>query len=99
MGDDGLVATSRGSKLPSLPPLNPGPDGYSVPPPGRWSCSRQQFEAEFVDGKNPIRRRLVDDLDAYWDQQTRHGLVVSSYWIGGSFVSDKDQPGDIDFTA
>jgi len=52
-----------------------------------------------VHGRNPIRQSLVDDLDTYWDQQTRHGLVVTSYWIGGSFVSDKDQPGDIDFTA
>jgi hypothetical protein len=93
------MTRAGGSKLPSLPPLIPGPDGYSVPPPGRWTCSRAQFEAEFMIGRAPIRRRLVEDLDTYWNQQTRHGLAVLSYWIGGSFVSDKAQPGDIDVTA
>jgi hypothetical protein len=42
---------------------------------------------------------LLNDLDTYADQQARHGLVVSSYWIGGSFVSGKNRPGDLDFTA
>jgi hypothetical protein len=92
------MATAQGPQFPPLPPLNPGADGYSVPPPGRWSCSRTQFEAEFVCG-DPFRASLVADLDSYWGQQTRHGLVVLSYWIGGSFVSDKAQPRDIDFTA
>jgi hypothetical protein len=99
MRDDGSMATPGGSHLPSLPSLIPGADGYMVPPPGRWTCSRAQFEAAFVQGGRPIRQRLVDDLDTYWDQQTRHGLAVLSYWIGGSFVSDKAQPGDIDVTA
>jgi hypothetical protein len=45
------------------------------------------------------RKRLFDDLDDYAEQQARHGLVVLSYWIGGSVVSDKGRPGDIDVTA
>lgn len=46
-----------------------------------------------------MRKRLFDDLDVYAEQQALHGLVVSSYWIGGSVVSDKRLPNDIDVTA
>jgi hypothetical protein len=93
------MARPGGTRRPPLPPLRPGPDGYPVLPPGRYSCTRRQFENRFVKGKDPIRRALVEDLDTYWDQQSRHGLVVLAYWIGGSFVSGKDRPADIDFTA
>ncbi|WP_435405283.1 DUF6932 family protein [Mycolicibacterium hippocampi] len=88
----------RRSRRPPLPSLQPGPDGYSVLPPARYTCTRRQFERKFVRG-NRFREELVEDLDIYRRQQAKRGLVVSAYWVGGSFVSDKDQPGDIDFTA
>jgi hypothetical protein len=93
------MAGPRRRRRPPLPAMEPGADGYPVLPPGRYTCSRRQFENTFVKGKDPIRRKLLDDLDTYADQQARHGLVVSAYWIGGSFASGKDRPGDIDFTA
>lgn len=94
------MSTAGGpSSLPSLPPLAPGADGHAVLPPGRWSCSRSDFESVFLVGRSAVRQDLVDDLDTLWEQQTRHGLVVLAYWIGGSFVSDKPYPGDIDIAA
>lgn len=86
-------------RRPPLPTMEPGADGYPVLPPGRHTCSRRQFENRFVKGLDPVRRELVDDLDQYAEQQARHGLVISTYWIGGSFVSGKAHPGDLDFTA
>ena len=41
------------------------------------------------------RRKLIEDLDVYADQQKKNGLVVTSYWLAGSFVSSKTSPGDI----
>jgi hypothetical protein len=93
------VTRPTGRRRPPLPAMEPGPDGYPVLPPGRYTCTRRQFENRFVKGHDPRRRALVADVDAYADQQARHGLVVSSYWIAGSFVSGKDRPGDVDFTA
>jgi hypothetical protein len=83
----------------SLPTLLPGPDGYGVLPPGRWTCSRAEFEVLFLKAGGVTRAPLFADLDIYAEQQARHGLVVTSYWIGGSVVSNKPRPGDIDFTA
>lgn len=82
-----------------LPALIPGPDGHAVLPPGRWTCTRSEFESTFVRPDVAVRRRLIEDLDTYADLQQRHGLVVSTYWIAGSFVSSKASPGDIDVTA
>lgn len=45
------------------------------------------------------RERILTDFLTYRDQQLRCGLAVTSYWIDGSFTSDKIDPGDIDITA
>ncbi len=82
-----------------LPALIPGPDGHDVPPPGRWTCTRSEFESTFVRPDIDVRRKLIEDLDVYADQQKKNGLVVTSYWLAGSFVSSKTSPGDIDVTA
>lgn len=89
----------RSSHRAPLPSLVAGPDGHAVLPPGRWTCSRADVEAVFLRAHRATRQRLLDDLDIYAEQQARHGLVVMSYWIAGSVVSDKRRPGDIDFTA
>ena len=82
-----------------LPPLQPGPEHRRSLPPGRWSCTRAEFEKVFLRPDRATRQRLIDDLDVFAGQQAKHGLVVSAYWIGGSFVTGKLHPGDIDFTA
>jgi hypothetical protein len=82
-----------------LPALVPGPDGHDVLPPGRWTCTRAEFESVFVRPDIGVRRKLIEDLDVYAEQQLKNGLVVTSYWLAGSFVSSKTFPGDIDVTA
>lgn len=90
------------SKYSPLPELIDGPDGYKILPPGRHTCSFSQFESRFVTERivdHARRSRILEDFLAYRDQQLRCGLVVTSYWIDGSFTSDKVDPGDIDITS
>lgn len=83
-----------------LPALIRGPEGHDVLPPGRWTCTRSEFEAVFVRRPDEgVRRKRIEDLDLYADLQKRKGIAVTSYWIAGSYVSTKTTPGDIDITA
>ncbi|WP_157788855.1 DUF6932 family protein [Rhodococcus rhodochrous] len=85
----------------TIPDFVAGPDGYSVLPPGRWTCTTDDFKARFVQGlpDAPRRKQIIEDLEEYQRQQQACGLVVTSYWIDGSFTSAKLNPGDIDVTA
>ncbi|GAJ83640.1 hypothetical protein NBRGN_065_00360 [Nocardia brasiliensis NBRC 14402] len=84
-----------------LPDLVAGAEGYSVLPPGRWTCTRDEFRQQFVNNlpDSTRRKQLTEDLDEYRRQQQACGLVVMSYWIDGSFATAKLNPGDIDITA
>lgn len=84
-----------------IPDFVDGHDGYGILPPGRHTCTAQEFEDRFVSGlpDEPRRRQIFQDLEEYQVQQSRRGLSVISYWIDGSFTSAKLNPGDIDITA
>lgn len=84
-----------------LPDFIDGADGYRVLPPGRHPCSLDDFADRFAHERTTdrVRRQLIlDDFLTFRDQQLRCGLAIISYWIDGSFTSDKIDPGDIDIT-
>lgn len=84
----------------SLPPMVPGPEGYSVLPPGKHQCTFAEFYDRFVSshaGDVELRQRIMNDFLWIYHRQAEVGLAVTSYWFDGSFVSGKPSPGDIDF--
>lgn len=86
----------------SLPPMNPGPEGYDILPPGKHQCSFKEFYKTFVTGHSgdtQRRRKIIEDFLWVYRRQASIGLSVSSYWFDGSFVSGKPYPSDIDFVS
>lgn len=43
------------------------------------------------------RQRLLACFDTFLEQAQQHGIIIEGVLIGGSFVSRKDSPKDIDF--
>ena len=74
-----------------IPPLN----GDGLLPPGRWGGSFAEVEQMFVLGKSAVRQQIwVEFQNAF---NLLHGVTkISRVWIGGSFTTDKLNPGDID---
>lgn len=65
-------------------------------PQGRYLCTLDEVRKQF--GWNEHRIQLLRDLKSYlivWEQV----LPLSRLWIGGSFLTQKEKPGDIDVTA
>jgi hypothetical protein len=62
----------------ALPGFVPGMDGYEVLPRGRHSCTRAEFETQFVHGlpDSPRRELIYADFLALAGAQAAHGLVV-----------------------
>lgn len=74
-----------------IPPID-HTTGYL--PPGRYRTSLDEIEQEYAE-VNDHRRELW----AEWSEVTTfvRGIVpVAMVWIGGSFLSSKDAPGDVD---
>jgi hypothetical protein len=73
----------------AIPPFDPE---TGLLPPGEHATSWDEIEARF--GWNLRRRQLLDGL--------ADGLAVfaeagcTRVWLNGSFVTDKDEPGDFD---
>ncbi len=82
-----------------LPPfVRNGPIG--VLPPGRWPASWDEFVRVFApSGSSRLRRAVMEDFDTFARLQREAGLVVSSYWVNGSFVTTKANPNDVDVVA
>jgi hypothetical protein len=74
-----------------VPPLDAG-----RLPLGRWAVSVSEVEAAFVTGQSARRQKVWGD----WLTLTRALReivdVVPAAWLGGSFLTDKDEPGDVD---
>ncbi|MFE2375467.1 DUF6932 family protein [Streptomyces sp. NPDC059398] len=71
-------------------------------PPGRYAAGIDQLHARFVASPDFAESATRKQLWAEWEQ---HRLIVdavtggvSRLWLGGSFVSGKLDPGDIDVT-
>ena len=85
--------------------------GEPFPPPGRIRLSFADAEAELVSdpyfASSTSRHRLWDGLGAYLARfvllEQRHQSLLSEplvpfVWLGGSFVSNKQEPRNLDVT-
>lgn len=64
-------------------------------PLGRWPATEAEIEASFVTGHSAKRVEIW----GHWQQTNsalQHAVPVAAAWLGGSFFTDKEQPGDID---
>jgi hypothetical protein len=64
-------------------------------PLGRWSATLAEIEAMFVDGQCAKRHEVWTD----WLQLTealRDIVTLPAAWLGGSFFTEKEEPGDLD---
>src|SRR3954463_443452 len=62
-------------------------------PPGDWPATLDEVEGRY--GTAGIKRqRLFTELRAF--VEALWALGVTEIWIGGSFVTDKKRPGDVD---
>ena len=80
-----------------IPPLTP--DGHL--PLGRHRCDLGEFEQAFVADAmfqtSVVRDEIFGDLLQVIDLFKAFGVdLIESIWVGGSFTSDKSDPGDID---
>ncbi|QQE74004.1 hypothetical protein KDJ56_19390 [Brevibacillus composti] len=71
-------------------------DGYHLPP-GEHECSFDEIEQRFVN--NPQRQKVWSDYKRLYDRLSSLGLNPKSVLIDGSFVTGREQPGDVDFGA
>lgn len=76
--------------------LIPGLDASTgALPAGRYPATLAEIQAEFVDGKGPVRERVWYDWLKATELLQRHVAVLAA-WVGGSFFTSKDEPDDID---
>jgi hypothetical protein len=64
-------------------------------PVGRYPVSLAEIHDEFVAGKAPAREKVFND----WQKATallRQHVPLLAAWVGGSFVTSKAEPDDID---
>ncbi|WP_420918790.1 DUF6932 family protein [Streptomyces coelicoflavus] len=68
-------------------------------PPGRYAMSLEQMHDEFVASTGSAIRQAI------WEEWTQHRAIVEAWtgeisrmWVGGSFVSRKPDPSDVDVT-
>lgn len=70
-------------------------------PLGRYRCDLAEFEQIFVSGaqfrSSAVRDEIFGDLSQVIELFKSFGdNLIELIWIGGSFTSDKTDPGDID---
>ncbi|WP_443063783.1 DUF6932 family protein [Streptomyces sp. NBC_00659] len=68
-------------------------------PPGRYAVSLDELYTALVESTGSDVRRAI------WEEWTRHRTAVEAFtggisrmWVGGSFVSSKPDPSDVDVT-
>ncbi|MFJ6130650.1 DUF6932 family protein [Streptomyces griseoviridis] len=82
--------------LTCLPGLDPA---TGLLPPGRYAVSLDELYTALVESTGSDVRRAI------WEEWTQHRTIVealtggfSRMWVGGSFISDKPDPSDLDVT-
>lgn len=83
--------TKPGTELSLLPEFTR--DGFL--PKGIYECTWAQFADRY--GTNDRRRQLLRNIQFLLEQARRQMGNVDIY-VGGSFVTSKEQPGDFDMT-
>ncbi|MFJ4930596.1 DUF6932 family protein [Streptomyces sp. NPDC088736] len=69
-------------------------------PPGRYAASLDELYTALVESTGSDVRHEI------WEEWTRHRAAVEAFtgeisrmWVGGSFVSSKPDPSDVEVTA
>lgn len=73
-----------------IPEINRDTDAL---PPGRYHATQSEIEAVFLT--SPRRRELWQE----WQEATallNSAVEIATAWLGGSFFTSKEEPGDID---
>jgi uncharacterized protein DUF6932 len=76
------------------------PPGQDRLPPGRHKATKDEIETVLVEGfqESTTRRPLLDQALELLDAVQKI-VPVSAFWIDGSFVTTKEDPGDIDLVS
>lgn len=74
-----------------IPPLND--DGFL--PPGRWGAALDEVWDRFASGPTPRRAEVWAEFEQALEL-LRSAVHVSRVWLGGSFLTSKAEPGDVD---
>lgn len=74
-----------------IPPLND--DGFL--PPGRWGAALDEVRDRFASGPTPRRAEVWAEFEQAL-ALLRSAVRVSRVWLGGSFLTSKAEPGDVD---
>lgn len=100
----GVVATlaalirtwEDGEVLNCLPEFDPK---TGLLPPGRYAATLDHLHVSLVESIESTTRREI------WEEWAEHRATIelltgeiTRMWVGGSFVSDKSDPGDVDVT-
>lgn len=75
------------------------PDFRPLLAPGRHYCRLDEFYERFVRGRRneSHRERLFYGLEELVQQFLR-ARIPCEFWVDGSFLTEKEEPGDIDVT-
>lgn len=68
-------------------------EGYL--PHGIWELSLNEFENEFIMEKSQRRKEIFEYYKLHLNDIEKTGCCLN-HWIDGSFVTLKEEPGDID---
>lgn len=74
-----------------IPPLNA--DGHL--PPGRWGATLDEIQNRFAADSSSRRAEVWGEFVQAL-ALLRSVVRVSRVWVGGSFISVKEEPGDVD---
>lgn len=69
-------------------------DQRGMLPVGVYDCSLSEMAARF--GWNTHRQRLVRSFGNFLAREIRSGEFLEPLYVNGSFVTDKDEPEDVD---
>lgn len=61
-----------------------------------YKITFEEFIKYFVSIDDPIKRNEL--FKKYQDYNKRFGFLLTKIWVGGSYVTDKTKPNDIDLT-
>ncbi|MNC71351.1 hypothetical protein D3C75_1222580 [compost metagenome] len=79
-----------------MSPIPDFSDKYHLPP-GEHICSLEEIEQRFLNTDS--RKKVWSDFNRLYDRLCTLGIKPKSMVIDGSFVTDRKEPGVVDFGA
>ncbi len=76
------------------------PEGQDTLPPGRHKATADEIRAAFVEAfPSSARRGPLFDQWMIMCEAIERIVAIEAQWINGSYVTRKEEPGDIDFVS